>query len=154
MNQPIDSASHTERHEFQAEVKQLLDLMVHSLYSDKDIFLRELVSNASDALDKLREGSVDIVFTDLEMPRMHGYDLIRELRFLPAYQQVPIVVVSSRSGQKHQDHAKTLGATDYITKPFTAEMLDESMKRWVRIGPNRPSRPPAPALEPVRPTHG
>ncbi|MFT4902225.1 MAG: TNF receptor-associated protein 1 [Lentimonas sp.] len=59
-----------ERHEFQAEVKQVLDIVVHSLYTDKEIFVRELISNASDATEKLRHTQItekDICDADLDL---------------------------------------------------------------------------------------
>jgi len=86
--------------------------------------------DGADALAKLRDARFDIVFTDLEMPRVHGYDLIRELRFLPAYKDLPIVVVSSRSGKKHQDQARALGASEYLTKPFSPKMLEGMLVRF------------------------
>jgi two-component system chemotaxis response regulator CheY len=91
-----------------------------------------LAVDGVDGMAKLREGSFDLVFTDLEMPRMHGFELIRELRFLPLYHDLPIVVVTSRSGHKHQQQARALGATEYLTKPFTAQSLDTVLKRWGR----------------------
>ena len=109
------------------------------------ITLTELGADVTVAVDgvdgfaKIREGDFDLVFTDLEMPRMHGFELIRQVRFLPAYRDLPIAVVTSRSGSKHQQEARALGATDYLTKPFTAQNLDVVLKRWGQRGSARPS---------------
>ena len=74
-----ETAAHAtkETHGFQAEVKQLLQLMIHSLYSNKEIFLRELISNASDAADKLRfEALTDkaLFETDAELKISVAFD--------------------------------------------------------------------------------
>ena len=51
----IDTENKTEKREFDAEISKVLNLMIHSLYTNKDIFMRELISNAVDAIQKLKE---------------------------------------------------------------------------------------------------
>jgi chemosensory pili system protein ChpA (sensor histidine kinase/response regulator) len=89
-----------------------------------------LAVDGVDALDKLHARPFDLVFTDLEMPRMHGYELIRELRFLPAFRALPVVVVTSRSGKKHREEAEALGATHYMTKPFSPQSLEAALSKF------------------------
>ena len=70
-------AANTETRGFETEVKQLLDLMIHSLYSNKEIFLRELISNGSDACDKLRFTAVSdasLYEEDIELKVKVSYD--------------------------------------------------------------------------------
>lgn len=94
-----------------------------------------LAVDGEDALARLRQEAVDLVFTDLEMPRMHGYDLLRELRFIPAFQRLPVVIVTSRAGDKHRALANQLGADGYLTKPFAGDHLAEVLDRLVPIRP-------------------
>jgi len=120
------------------------DRPLHVLFVDDSVSVRKvaeralkqlgvevtLANDGVDALEKLRGGRFDLVFTDLEMPRMHGYELIRELRFLPAYHAMPVIVVTSRSGKKHRDEAHAVGASEYLTKPFTSRSLASALLKF------------------------
>ena len=86
-----------------------------------------------DALDKLQSGEImpDMMMLDIEMPRMDGYQLLTSLRTLPAFRNLPVVIVSSRSSEKHRQKAFDLGATDYLVKPYQDEQVIALIRRLV-----------------------
>jgi chemosensory pili system protein ChpA (sensor histidine kinase/response regulator) len=84
------------------------------------------VSTAKDGLDALQQmqGTLpDLVVLDLEMPRMDGFELVRELRSDPLTAAVPIVIVSSRLVEKHQRRAAEMGADAFFGKPYPEDEL-------------------------------
>jgi CheY-like chemotaxis protein len=76
-----------------------------------------------DALQQLVEQTVDVIVTDLEMPRLNGYALIEDLRRRPATRDVPVVVMTTRAGEKHENLARRLGVRHYVTKPVDEQTL-------------------------------
>jgi two-component system chemotaxis response regulator CheY len=70
-----------------------------------------------------RGNAVDMVITDLNMPGLDGVSLIRELRKLPSFTGVPIVLLTTESDAERKQQAKAAGATGWITKPFQPEQL-------------------------------
>ena len=75
------------------------------------------------ALEKLQDEVPCVVLSDIEMPRMDGFDLLRNIRAQAALQQLPIIMITSRIAQKHRDHAMQLGANHYLGKPYSDEEL-------------------------------
>jgi chemosensory pili system protein ChpA (sensor histidine kinase/response regulator) len=78
-------------------------------------------NDGAEALERLLDTTVDVVITDLEMPRVNGYELIENLRRRPATQGVPVVVLTTRAGEKHWALARRLGVRHYVTKPVDEE---------------------------------
>ena len=99
---------------FQTEVRQLLKLMIHSLYSNKEIFLRELISNASDAADKLR-------FEALSQPDLRGDDEL-SIRIELDKEQRQLSVIDNGIGMSRQEVIDNLGT---IARSGTAEFLEQ-----------------------------
>jgi len=73
--------------------------------------------DGAEALQQLSEHTVDVVVTDLEMPRLNGYELIRDLNREPTTRNLPVVVLTTRAGAKHVNLARDLGVEHYVAKP-------------------------------------
>jgi molecular chaperone HtpG len=100
---------------FQTEVRQLLDLMIHSLYSNKEIFLRELISNASDAADKLR-------FESLAAPDLLKDDPDLKIRIETDKDKNTVTIIDNGIGMSRDDLVEHLGT---IARSGTAEFLQQ-----------------------------
>ena len=102
-----------EKRQFQAEVGKLLDIVVHSLYSNKEIFLRELISNASDSCDRLR-------YAAITEPDLLGGDAEFQIRLIPDAQAGTLTIADNGLGMSHDELIANLGT---IAKSGTSEFL-------------------------------
>ncbi len=113
---------------------------------DRDIFqiaLRELdhkvncvtSDNCVDALDALRAGSLhpDYIFLDLNMPVVTGRECLVEIRKLPAFQKIPVMIYTTSSAQKDKEDVMKLGATSFIIKPNKISLLTPLLKEILSL---------------------
>ena len=82
-----------------------------------------LAKDGLDAIEKLAEEVPQVVLSDIEMPRMDGFDLVRNLRSDPRWRALPVIMITSRIAEKHREHARELGVDHYLGKPYSEEEL-------------------------------
>jgi chemosensory pili system protein ChpA (sensor histidine kinase/response regulator) len=82
-----------------------------------------VVADGEQALAALRERPFAALITDIEMPRLNGFELLDLLRRRPETRELPAIVLTSRAGAKHRELARRLGATAYLSKPVDLSSL-------------------------------
>jgi two-component system chemotaxis response regulator CheY len=88
--------------------------------------------DGEDALARVDGKRVEMVITDLNMPKMDGIELIKQLRLKPAYKFTPIVMLTTESQETKKQEGRRAGASGWIVKPFTPEQLIGVVKKFVR----------------------
>jgi chemosensory pili system protein ChpA (sensor histidine kinase/response regulator) len=98
-------------------------------FLDRSGYEVEVATDGMNALEVMGRVKFDAVITDLEMPVMHGYDLMAEMRRNPVLAPIPVIVLTSRAGEKHRQKALEMGAQDYLVKPFEEQEMIGALKR-------------------------
>lgn len=94
-------------------------------------FTVETAGDGIQALDALKTLKPDLILTDINMPNMDGLELIKNIRGLPNFRFIPILVLSTESQAAKRDEAKKLGATGWMVKPVNGEALLKVIKQII-----------------------
>jgi len=89
-----------------------------------------LAKDGLEALESLAQERPTVVLSDIEMPRMDGFDLVRNIRADQKLAGLPVIMITSRIAQKHRDYAAELGVNHYLGKPYREEELLALVARY------------------------
>ncbi|WP_343636321.1 response regulator [Roseateles sp.] len=105
-----------------------------------EIFLKQgghevvLAEDGFDALAKLSDYQPDLVFCDILMPRLDGYQTCAIIKRNPQFASVPVIMLSSKDGLFDKARGRMVGSQDYLTKPFTKDQLLQAVQQHRREG--------------------
>jgi chemosensory pili system protein ChpA (sensor histidine kinase/response regulator) len=85
-----------------------------------------------DALSVLEETVPDVMLLDIEMPRMDGFELATHMRNTERLKDIPIIMITSRTGEKHRQRAMDIGVNKYMGKPYTEVDLLDNIESLIR----------------------
>lgn len=88
--------------------------------------------DGQDAVNKLSDSRIDMLLTDLNMPNMDGFELIKAVRAMPQFKFIPIIMLTTESQAGMKQKGKAAGATGWIVKPFKPEQLLAVIKKVLR----------------------
>ncbi|HZP86377.1 MAG TPA: chemotaxis response regulator CheY [Burkholderiales bacterium] len=103
--------------------------IVRNLLKEMGYANAEEAEDGIKALEKLRTGGFDFVISDVNMPNMNGFNLLREIRKDPALQGLPVLLVTAEAKKEDIVTAAQAGASGYIVKPFTKITLEEKLSK-------------------------
>lgn len=88
-------------------------------------------SDGMEALEKLPKQKIDLVITDLNMPNLDGFELIKSIRENEEYKEIPIIILSSLSGSEEIERGMSCGANSYLVKPFDPKRIQYEVSKYV-----------------------
>jgi twitching motility two-component system response regulator PilG len=109
-----------------------------------EIFLRQggyqvlLAEDGFDALSKVNDHEPRLIFCDILMPRLDGYQTCAIIKRNPLYASVPVIMLSSKDGLFDKARGRMVGSEDYLTKPFTKEQLRRAVEQYCRVAEDTP----------------